>query len=78
MNSNVARALWVTGPGVCELRPERLPEVGEEGCLLKAAYSAISPGTERLVFSGRVPPALHESMKCPYMGGAFSFPVKYG
>jgi threonine dehydrogenase-like Zn-dependent dehydrogenase len=40
--------------------------------------SAISPGTERLVFSGRVPPSLHESMKCPYMGGDFSFPVKYG
>jgi len=78
MKSEAARALWVTKPGVCELRSEELPDVGEGGCLLEAMYSAISPGTERLVFSGRIPPSLHDSMKCPYMGGRFSFPVKYG
>lgn len=78
MSSDVTRALWITRPGVCEVRSEKIPAVGEEDCLLEALASAISPGTERLVFSGRVPPSLHESMKCPYMGGDFSFPVKYG
>lgn len=78
MSSGKARALWITRPGVCELRSEELRAVEEGDCLLEALYSAISPGTERLVFSGRVPPSLHESMKCPYMGGEFTFPVKYG
>jgi len=78
MSSDFARALWITRPGVCELRSERLPDIEEGDCLLEAMYSGVSPGTERLVLSGRVPLSLYESMKCPYMGGDFSFPVKYG
>jgi len=41
-------------------------------------FSAVSPGTERLVAMGRVPGALEQEMRCPYMGGRFPFPVKYG
>jgi threonine dehydrogenase-like Zn-dependent dehydrogenase len=41
-------------------------------------FSAVSPGTERLVAQGRVPAALEDEMRCPYMGGRFPFPVKYG
>lgn len=78
MSQDTTRALWITGPGVCELRSELLPATGEGDCVLEALYSAVSPGTERLVFTGRIPPSLFESMKCPYMGGEFSFPVKYG
>jgi len=78
MTPSEARALWITKPGVCELRSEGLRAVEDGDCLLEALYSAISPGTERLVFSGRVPRSLYGSMKCPYMGGEFSFPVKYG
>jgi 2-desacetyl-2-hydroxyethyl bacteriochlorophyllide A dehydrogenase len=78
MNPAAARALWITKPGECEIRSEKLDEIKEGDCLLESLYSAVSPGTERLVFTGRVPASLRASMKCPYMGGEFSFPVKYG
>lgn len=78
MSEGIARALWITGPGVCEIRSESLPDLGEGDCLLESLCSGVSPGTERLVFSGSVPSSLHRLMRCPSMGGGFSFPVKYG
>ena len=52
------------------------PEPGE--VRVRALYGAISRGTERLVFAGRVPASEFERMRAPFMGGAFPFPVKYG
>lgn len=46
--------------------------------IVKSKYSLISLGTERLVATGMVPPALQQSMVVPYMEGSFQFPVKYG
>src|SRR5205085_11007111 len=43
-----------------------------------AVSSALSRGTERLVFSGRVPESEFERMRAPFMSGTFPFPVKYG
>ncbi len=40
--------------------------------------SGVSRGTERLVFTGRVPENQREAMRCPLQGGNFPFPVKYG
>jgi hypothetical protein len=70
--------LWYVSPGRVELRPEAaaLPRPGE--VRIRALFGALSRGTERLVFSGRVPPSEHERMRGPGMGGAFPFPVKYG
>jgi threonine dehydrogenase-like Zn-dependent dehydrogenase len=45
---------------------------------VRAIYGAISRGTERLVFFGRVPVSEHQRMRAPFMAGAFPFPVKYG
>ncbi len=45
---------------------------------LKAAYSLISTGSERLVACGRVPIALATQMCVPYMEGSFELPIKYG
>ena len=45
---------------------------------IKALYSLISVGTERLIANGNVPVELFASMAVPYMEGAFRFPVKYG
>src|SRR3954466_6915935 len=45
---------------------------------LHAVASALSRGTERLVFAGRVPESEYERMRAPFMDGAFPFPVKYG
>jgi NADPH:quinone reductase-like Zn-dependent oxidoreductase len=74
----VARALWYVGPGVAEVRPERLslPLPGE--ARIATEYSAISRGTERLVAFGEVPQSEWSRMRAPLQAGDFSFPVKYG
>ena len=73
-----AQALWYVGPQKAEIGTESLaaPAAGE--VLVRTLYTALSRGTERLVFSGRVPPSEFERMRAPHMGGRFPFPVKYG
>ena len=46
--------------------------------MVEALCSSVSPGTERLVAMGRIPRELSQEMRCPHMGGSFSFPIKYG
>ncbi len=73
-----AQALWYADAGRAEIRAEPLgvPAVG--AVRVRALHSAISRGTERLVFSGAVPESEHQRMRAPFMAGAFPFPVKYG
>jgi threonine dehydrogenase-like Zn-dependent dehydrogenase len=73
-----ASALWFQAREKASIVPEPLPEVGDGWCEIRTHYSALSPGTERLVYKAQVPPELADAMRCPYMGGAFPFPVKYG
>lgn len=76
--SRSARAFWVTRTGLGEVRDEVLPEPGAGNVLVEAICSAISRGTESLVFRGRVPPSEYERMRCPHQAGDFPAPVKYG
>ena len=69
-----AKALWCIAPGQAEIRPGLLGE----GCRVETLFTAISRGTERLVFEGRVPDSEHARMRAPAQEGAFPFPVKYG
>lgn len=74
----VGRALWYSGPGQAEIRSETLSPPGPQEVRVRAAWGAISRGTEALVFAGRVPESEFERMRAPLMAGAFPFPVKYG
>ncbi|WP_279482328.1 zinc-binding alcohol dehydrogenase [Aureimonas sp. SK2] len=47
-------------------------------CRVRSLFGAISRGTERLVFEGRVPPEEFARMRAPLQEGDFPFPVKYG
>jgi NADPH:quinone reductase-like Zn-dependent oxidoreductase len=71
-------ALWYAGTGRAELRPDSAASPGPGEARIRALFGAVSRGTERLVFNGRVPPGEHQRMRGPHMGGAFPFPVKYG
>ncbi len=73
-----AEALWYVAPGKAEIRSETLGPPGPGEVRLRATLSALSRGTERLVFSGMVPESEYDRMRAPFMGGAFPFPVKYG
>lgn len=74
----IAKALWYLGNGRFSLEEEELPEIEKDQCLVKSHYSGISLGTERLIYSEQVPDSMKNSMRCPYMGGEFPFPIKYG
>ncbi len=77
-SSIAARALWYTAPGVIEMRPAALPPLTGDLVPVRALYSGISRGTERLISQGRVPVSEYERMRGPGMEGSFPFPVKYG
>lgn len=76
--SDRALALWYVEPGHAELREETVPAPAGGEVRVHALHSAISRGTEALVFAGRVPQGEHQRMRAPHMGGTFPFPVKYG
>ncbi len=73
-----ARAFWVVEPGVGAIRDVELPEPGPADVLVRTLYSAVSRGTELLVFRGGVPRSQHDAMRAPFQDGAFPGPVKYG
>jgi threonine dehydrogenase-like Zn-dependent dehydrogenase len=73
-----ATALWYVGPQRAEIRPESAAAPGPDEVRVRALYGAVSRGTERVVFFGRVPASEYARMRCPFMAGAFPFPVKYG
>jgi threonine dehydrogenase-like Zn-dependent dehydrogenase len=73
-----AVAFWVRRPGVGELRPVRLPPPGPGEVRVRTLRSAVSRGTEALVFGGRVPPDQYDVMRAPFQDGEFPGPVKYG
>lgn len=73
-----ARALWIEAPRTAILRASPLAPPGQGEALVETLWSAVSRGTERLVFEGRAPRSEWERMRAPFQEGAFSFPVKYG
>jgi hypothetical protein len=73
-----AQALWYVGDRRAEIRTEPIAPARPGELAVEALYGAISRGTERLVFLGRVPPSEYARMRAPFMAGDFPFPVKYG
>jgi hypothetical protein len=71
-------ALWYVGPGHAEIRAELIAETAPGQVRVRALHGALSRGTERLVAAGAVPESEFTTMRAPFMGGQFPFPVKYG
>jgi len=78
MHDNPARAFWITGPLRGELREAALARRQADQVRVRMLYSAISRGTETLVWRGAVPTAEHERMRAPFQEGDFPWPLKYG
>ena len=68
-----AQALWYVAPGKAEIRAEPVAPPAEGEVRVRAVASALSRGTERLIFSGGVPESEYERMRAPFMDGALSF-----
>ncbi|WP_088921690.1 zinc-dependent alcohol dehydrogenase [Granulosicoccus antarcticus] len=73
-----AEAFWITGVRQAEIRNLTLPPATPTQVTVRSLYSAISRGTESLVFNGTVPPSEYQRMRAPFQEGDFPFPVKYG
>jgi 2-desacetyl-2-hydroxyethyl bacteriochlorophyllide A dehydrogenase len=74
----LARAFWTVASGHGEVLDETLAAPGAEDVLVETQFSAVSRGTEALVFNGRVPRSEFSRMRCPHQVGDFPAPVKYG
>ena len=75
---DIASALWYCRQGHAEIRQETIRAPVEDEVRVRTLFSAISRGTETLVWSGKVPPSEFGRMRAPFMAGDFPFPVKYG
>ena len=73
-----AFAYWLEEPGRGEIRPVQVPEPGPGEILVRTLRSAVSRGTESLVFRGEVPVDQYDVMRAPFQDGDFPGPVKYG
>jgi threonine dehydrogenase-like Zn-dependent dehydrogenase len=72
------RAFWLREPEQGEIRPVEVPAPGPDEVLVRTRYSAVSRGTEALVFRGGVPESQYDVMRAPFQEGDFPAPVKYG
>jgi len=72
----VAAAVWFPRARCVELRTEQLAATGPNDVRVHAVLSAISHGTELLVYRGEVDPDL--PLDLPTLAGGYGFPLKYG
>jgi threonine dehydrogenase-like Zn-dependent dehydrogenase len=68
----------VLEPGHGALVEVELPEPGPDDVVVATRHSAISRGTELLVFRGGVPASQYGVMRAPFQSGEFPGPVTYG
>jgi 2-desacetyl-2-hydroxyethyl bacteriochlorophyllide A dehydrogenase len=72
------RALFFSSPGQVTVRDEMLPSPKVDQVLVQTQISAISPGTEMLLYRGQFPAELAVDPTIPDLSGGFQYPLKYG
>jgi 2-desacetyl-2-hydroxyethyl bacteriochlorophyllide A dehydrogenase len=72
------QAVYFTGPRRAEVKEEPVPELGAGMVLVQSAYSAISPGTELMIYRGEAPDDLPADERIGALAGSLRFPLKYG
>ena len=72
------QALFFTAPFTLALREEELPPPGAGQALVQTELSAISAGTEMLVYRGQTPAGVAVDATIAALDGDFAYPLKYG
>jgi len=72
------QSLYFTAPGQVTIQPEKLAPPGVREVLVQTILSAISPGTESLVFQGLAPENMEMDASIGSLRGSFRYPFKYG
>lgn len=73
----IRRVLYFTSPGRLEVREEPLGPPGGGQVLVETLHSALSPGTEMLVYRGQFPAGALDGT-IPALAGDFGYPLCYG
>jgi 2-desacetyl-2-hydroxyethyl bacteriochlorophyllide A dehydrogenase len=71
-------AVWLTGPRQVAVREAPVASPGFREALVVAEVSAISAGTELLVYRGLVDEGMALDATIPALGGLATFPLRYG
>jgi 2-desacetyl-2-hydroxyethyl bacteriochlorophyllide A dehydrogenase len=71
-------SLYFTGPGQIQIREESLAPPPPGKLLIRTLFSAISAGSELLLYRGLCPADLPLDASIPSLEGLCSFPMKYG
>jgi len=72
------RSLYFTEPYRVSLREEAISLPGPGQVLVRTLMSAISPGTELLIYRGEAPQELAADPNITALPGTLAFPLKYG
>jgi len=72
------RSLCFVGPREVDLREEPVPEPDTDELRVRTELSAISPGTELLVYKGEVDGGMAADPNFESLSGSLSYPLKYG
>lgn len=71
-------SVWFEAPGRVSLREEALAGPGPGEVRVNVRASAISPGTEMLIYRGLIPEGMAADESIGALSGALAFPLKYG
>lgn len=71
-------SLYFTAPETVEVREEPIPEPASHEVRVRATYSAISPGTEGLVYRGEWAADDNDDAELDPISAHLAYPVRYG
>ena len=74
----IRKSLYFTAPRKVELQEEEIPEPSVGEVRVGAVCSAISAGTEILLYNGEAPGGLAADSTLSALSGSLAFPLKYG
>jgi len=73
-----SQTLFFIAPRQIEIRSTNLPELKTDEVLVQTVCSAISAGTEMLIYQGRFPRTLETDSVISGLRGGFKYPLAYG
>ncbi|HWV15000.1 MAG TPA: zinc-binding alcohol dehydrogenase [Cellvibrio sp.] len=74
----IAQQLWFSAPGAVEVRQQPLAALQVDEVLVKTECSAVSAGTEMLVYRGQIPIDIALDTSLQNFQQSLSYPLQYG
>ncbi|MDZ4262856.1 MAG: oxidoreductase [Pseudomonadota bacterium] len=74
----IAKQVWFESPHIIDVKQQQLPALSTNELLIHVNYSAISAGTEMLVYRGQIPAEMTLDDNISALQGQPDYPVQYG